>query len=258
MVVKISLNDSHANKKYYFTLLKLNTITKHLALIFNKKLESLKEKRKLNVEKGISFIDTFIFKDNQSFYLLEPYLGTEFKKFTNNAFYFDETYDIDIQTVIAFSHWTFEYTNHRYMVTDLQGVGMVLTDSTLNTMSHYFPEIGDLGPTGIASFFANHECNKICKVFGLNRNEKIYENLQNYLPKINTSVFLKQKCFNKFCGNKGRKVQNFEKYICEDCLEKINKKDFIKCKKCFKIFSCSKNLFLFLQENSEVCEDCKN
>ena len=91
MVVKISLNNSSANKKNYLTLLKLNTITKHLALIFNRKLEILKEKRKLNVEKGISFIDTFVFKENDNFYLLEPYLGENFKKFTNNAFYYDET-----------------------------------------------------------------------------------------------------------------------------------------------------------------------
>ena len=194
MVLKTPLIKPLDAKTYFYEIMKIHTITKHLASIFTEKLKSLQ--KEYDFKKGICFIDSFIVKSEpQDFFCVEPDLGSKFKKFTNNAFFYDDTDKIDIHLLLAFSHWSYEFTKHSYMVTDLQGTENILTDSTLNTMNGYFKKFGDLGIRGIASFFITHECNKVCNIWKLKRNKEF----KNLIPRINTTDMVLE-CKNIFCG----------------------------------------------------------
>jgi hypothetical protein len=77
----------------------------------------------------------------------------------------------------AFSHFTYEYSNRKKLVCDLQGVwnaddGFVLTDPVIH---HVSPEEGrkhrngatDKGFEGVKKFFTTHQCNALCTKLGL-------------------------------------------------------------------------------------------
>lgn len=77
------------------------------------------------------------------------------------------------ETILAFSHWTYEYTNKELLVLDLQGVGADLTDPSLIRVDDksspgemaFGP--ANLGDDAIQSFVLKHTCNSCCKKLGL-------------------------------------------------------------------------------------------
>ncbi|KAI7813574.1 transient receptor potential melastatin 6, partial [Triplophysa rosa] len=77
------------------------------------------------------------------------------------------------ETMLAFSHWTYEYTNKELLVLDLQGVGEDLTDPSLIRVDDkslsgdmaFGP--ANLGDDAIQSFVVKHTCNSCCKKLGL-------------------------------------------------------------------------------------------
>ncbi|KAJ8261411.1 hypothetical protein COCON_G00171340 [Conger conger] len=72
------------------------------------------------------------------------------------------------QKCCAFQHWVYDKTEGNLLVTDMQGVGMKLTDVGIAT-----PKIGYKGFRGncatsfIDQFKALHQCNKFCQLLGL-------------------------------------------------------------------------------------------
>jgi hypothetical protein len=79
----------------------------------------------------------------------------------------------------AFSHFTYEYSNGKKLVCDLQGVwnaddGFVLTDPVIHHVSSkegrkHRNGATDKGFEGVEKFFTSHECNALCKKLGLRR-----------------------------------------------------------------------------------------
>ncbi|XP_056601424.1 transient receptor potential cation channel subfamily M member 6 [Triplophysa dalaica] len=77
------------------------------------------------------------------------------------------------ETMLAFSHWTYDYTNKELLVLDLQGVGEDLTDPSLIRVNDkslsgdmaFGP--ANLGDDAIQSFVVKHTCNSCCKKLGL-------------------------------------------------------------------------------------------
>ena len=68
----------------------------------------------------------------------------------------------------AFSHFTFECSNHSLIVVDIQGVGDLYTDPQIHTSGgHGDYGDGDLGVKGFALFFSTHVCSEVCKSLGL-------------------------------------------------------------------------------------------
>jgi hypothetical protein len=57
------------------------------------------------------------------------------------------------------------------MVTDMQGIGGLMTDPCLHTMKGFKLLDGDLKENGIAAFLNRHKCNEVCKALGLKENK---------------------------------------------------------------------------------------
>uniref|UniRef100_A0AC34EZU3 Alpha-type protein kinase domain-containing protein n=1 Tax=Panagrolaimus sp. ES5 TaxID=591445 RepID=A0AC34EZU3_9BILA len=107
-----------------------------------------------------------------------------FVRFTNNADYAilestAEKFKINIDFVwalTAFSHWTYQVTNKKLMVVDLQGIisktpqgtsNAVLTDPAIHCVDETRFGRMNLGKDGMNIFFKRHECNKFCKALKL-------------------------------------------------------------------------------------------
>ncbi|XP_078659457.1 myosin heavy chain kinase B-like [Branchiostoma floridae x Branchiostoma belcheri] len=97
--------------------------------------------------------------------LLEDYLPGTFEKHNLN---FPMAPLSARNTPQAFSHFTFERTNGRMVVCDVQGVGDRYTDPQIHCMDDDLQYgQGNFGAHGIISFVRNHRCNSICRALKL-------------------------------------------------------------------------------------------
>ncbi|KAM8972276.1 transient receptor potential cation channel subfamily M member 7 [Pelodytes ibericus] len=101
-------------------------------------------------------------------FAIEECMTGEFRKYNNNNG--DESIPTNIleETMLAFSHWTFEYTRGELLVLDLQGVGENLTDPSViksgeKRSSDMVFGPANLGDDAIKNFRAKHHCNSCCR-----------------------------------------------------------------------------------------------
>ncbi|XP_006145577.1 transient receptor potential cation channel subfamily M member 6, partial [Tupaia chinensis] len=110
---------------------------------------------------------------------IEKYMTGEFRKYNNNNG--DEIIPSNTleELMLAFSHWTYEYTRGELLVLDLQGVGENLTDPSVikpedkQSRGMVFGP-ANLGEEAIRNFIAKHRCNSCCrklKLLDLKRND---------------------------------------------------------------------------------------
>ncbi|XP_048219470.1 alpha-protein kinase 2 [Perognathus longimembris pacificus] len=72
------------------------------------------------------------------------------------------------QKCCTFQHWVYEKTSGCLLVTDMQGVGMKLTDVGIATLAKGYKGFkGNCSMTFIDQFKALHQCNKYCHMLGL-------------------------------------------------------------------------------------------
>ncbi|KAM8984058.1 alpha-protein kinase 2 isoform 1-T1 [Ara ararauna] len=72
------------------------------------------------------------------------------------------------QKCCTFQHWVYEKTSGSLLVTDLQGVGMKLTDVGIATLAKGYKGFkGNCSFSFIEQFRALHQCNKYCEMLGL-------------------------------------------------------------------------------------------
>ncbi|XP_025959420.2 alpha-protein kinase 2-like [Dromaius novaehollandiae] len=72
------------------------------------------------------------------------------------------------QKCCTFQHWVYEKTNGSLLVTDLQGVGMKLTDVGIATLTKGYKGFkGNCSVSFIEQFRVLHQCNKYCEMLGL-------------------------------------------------------------------------------------------
>jgi hypothetical protein len=96
-------------------------------------------------------------------------LKEEYIKWCNNLAYVNPAEFS--ATLLAFAHWSYEYSGHYLLLCDIQGVdvasGFVLTDPCLHCVDE--KRFGDtnLGKAGMEGFFASHVCTEICEALGL-------------------------------------------------------------------------------------------
>uniref|UniRef100_A0A4X2K7E0 Alpha-protein kinase 2 n=1 Tax=Vombatus ursinus TaxID=29139 RepID=A0A4X2K7E0_VOMUR len=72
------------------------------------------------------------------------------------------------QKCCTFQHWVYQKTSGSLLVTDMQGVGMKLTDVGIATLAKGYKGFkGNCSMTFIDQFKALHQCNKYCEMLGL-------------------------------------------------------------------------------------------
>ncbi|KAM9307099.1 alpha-protein kinase 2 [Pholidichthys leucotaenia] len=72
------------------------------------------------------------------------------------------------QKCCAFQHWVYQKTEGNLLVTDMQGVGMRLTDVGIATCKKGYKGFkGNCATSFIDQFKALHQCNKYCELLGL-------------------------------------------------------------------------------------------
>ncbi|XP_075715558.1 transient receptor potential cation channel subfamily M member 7-like [Rhinoderma darwinii] len=114
-------------------------------------------------------------------FTVEEYMAGRFRKYNNNTGSESVPSNKLEKTMLAFSHWTYEYTRGEFLVLDLQGVGENLTDpSVINAGEHRSQDMifgpANLGDNAIKNFCTKHQCNTCCRFLKLpeiKRNEYI-------------------------------------------------------------------------------------
>lgn len=106
--------------------------------------------------------------ESGSYVLVEAYLEGEFIRWNNNWDYVNEE---DKSSLQAFSHFTFEKTNGKLLICDIQGVKdknqYVLTDPAIHSDTQGKYGGNDFGPEGMEAFFTTHSCENYCSKIGL-------------------------------------------------------------------------------------------
>ena len=103
------------------------------------------------------------------FYVIEELLEGKFVKYNNNFEYVSNEESLENKIAQCFSHWSFIYSKEKYLIHDLQGVGLVFTDVQVTTLENNFKMFGtgNLSLQGIFGFLNMHKCNELCKILGL-------------------------------------------------------------------------------------------
>ncbi|KAJ8247832.1 hypothetical protein GJAV_G00251040 [Gymnothorax javanicus] len=117
------------------------------------------------------FLEVFLLYCHSAgqWFAIEECITGEFRKFNNNNG--DEIVPTNLleETMLAFSHWSYEYTKGELLVLDLQGVGEILTDPSVIKSGEkgrsYDMIFGpaNLGDDAIRNFCAKHHCNSCCR-----------------------------------------------------------------------------------------------
>ncbi|KAH7350795.1 elongation factor-2 kinase EFK-1B isoform [Rhexocercosporidium sp. MPI-PUGE-AT-0058] len=165
----------------------------------------------LNIEPPIDFIVTTCLqskaKDGEEAdcLSLEPYIDGEYVKYNSNSMFVKEDLpgepDTFNQIAQAFSHFTFERSWGHFLVNDLQGVGHLLTDPSIQTRDpeRFNLAVTNLGDAGFKFFFAVHECNSFCHKLELKSNREMLATgtfeFRERWPTIEPTVC----CSNKLC-----------------------------------------------------------
>ncbi|OAQ98531.1 hypothetical protein LLEC1_02776 [Akanthomyces lecanii] len=105
---------------------------------------------------------------------LEPLIDGEYVKYNSNGGWVNPKNDSDpvYMAAQAFSHFTFERSLGRFLVSDLQGVGRVLTDPSVHTLDEERFRLTEtnLRQEGFLFFFSTHKCNALCEQLKLKSN----------------------------------------------------------------------------------------
>uniref|UniRef100_A0AAR2LE08 non-specific serine/threonine protein kinase n=1 Tax=Pygocentrus nattereri TaxID=42514 RepID=A0AAR2LE08_PYGNA len=115
---------------------------------------------------------------------IEGNMSGDFMKYNNNTGEEISPCCALEETVLAFSHWTYEYTQKELLVLDLQGVGVDLTDPSViraddkSSSEDLVFGPANLGDDAVQSFILKHTCNSCCRRLGLSKHTSADLNVQ--------------------------------------------------------------------------------
>uniref|UniRef100_A0A7S4LLU9 Alpha-type protein kinase domain-containing protein n=1 Tax=Eutreptiella gymnastica TaxID=73025 RepID=A0A7S4LLU9_9EUGL len=114
---------------------------------------------------SVEFVDCHTIKTaSGTWWACEPYLQGKYIKYNNNYGYVDKRAR---NTPQAFTHFSYEFTNKKMMVVDIQGVDDKYTDPQIHTADGQGFGMGNIGKKGMERFLKTHWCNSLCMYLGL-------------------------------------------------------------------------------------------
>ncbi|KAI1128436.1 hypothetical protein F5Y10DRAFT_176818 [Nemania abortiva] len=167
---------------------------------------------------------------------IEPFIGGNYVKYNNNCAWVNEDLPDDPcnQAAQAFSHFTFERSWGHFLVSDLQGVGNLLTGPAIQTKDPERFKLCDanINAEGFKFFFATHKCNALCRKLQLKSTGQMliegrFEFREEW-PGVRSRVY----CSNKLCrrilredaggSDSARKASEFPGYYwCSSCFPQL-------------------------------------
>ncbi|GAM17121.1 hypothetical protein SAMD00019534_002960 [Acytostelium subglobosum LB1] len=142
--------------------------------------------------KPITFLPTYVYEllDHPPPYPVcggEPFIAGEYKKHNNNSGYVNSE---SRNTPQAFSHFSYENSNHELLIVDIQGVNDFYTDPQIHTKNGQGFGEGNLGETGFHKFLQSHKCNAVCDFLKLQQiNQSKRTLLRGTLPVVQLMEF---------------------------------------------------------------------
>ncbi|KAJ6529009.1 kinase-like domain-containing protein [Mycena sp. CBHHK59/15] len=125
---------------------------------------------------GIQVLRTFSFCCEDTIFLAQPWdCGVPFSQEMLDLL--DPKQTAIYEILDAFSHYSYQFSNHRSVYVDFQGFKTVAGYSIFDSLTHLsdleyspfgWPMLGSLGVHGIDDFINTHTCNEICQKLGLN------------------------------------------------------------------------------------------
>uniref|UniRef100_A0AAV2MSH1 Alpha-type protein kinase domain-containing protein n=1 Tax=Knipowitschia caucasica TaxID=637954 RepID=A0AAV2MSH1_KNICA len=122
------------------------------------------------------FLDVMLvlWHSNGQWLTIERNIPGDFRKFNHNTGEEIASCSPLEEMLLAFSHWTFEYSGREMLVLDIQGVGEALTDPTVIMADNHSDGrdgmlfgADNLGEAAISVFLRKHVCNACCRRLGL-------------------------------------------------------------------------------------------
>jgi len=155
-VAKIS-RDPKENRQVYFDDVEMQMEAKAWAEQFNKKFQ------KNVVDFLVAYVVELVERPGRPVIGVENWVPGNYVKYNNNWDWNDDKRN----TPQAFSHFTWEASQHKLLICDLQGVGDLWTDPQVHSADGQGYGKGNMGMRGIQAFLNNHRCNRICHSLGL-------------------------------------------------------------------------------------------
>ncbi|KAK5175287.1 uncharacterized protein LTR77_000425 [Saxophila tyrrhenica] len=200
-VIKIFKDDDHGRAEVTEDM-RMQALCKAFALEFNSLLK---------IEPPLDFLVTSCLQtttpattgSGKACLSLEPFIEGNYIKYNSNGAYVNHTLGEDPfnQMAQAFSHFTFERSWGLFLVNDLQGVGHLLTDPSIQTRDPERFKLNDtnLHEEGFKFFFATHECNSFCRQLELQSTGEMLISgeftFREHWPVMDPTAC----CSNKFC-----------------------------------------------------------
>ena len=155
-VLKMS-KESNENPQTYFDDVQMQMEAKMYAEYYNAQ----------NPPKMVDFLDAYVLtlidRPGKPICAVEKFINGEYKKYNNNW----DWSDLQRNTPQAFSHFSYERSQHTILICDIQGVGDTWTDPQIHSHNSEGYGKGNLGQEGIQKFLESHQCNEICALLRL-------------------------------------------------------------------------------------------
>uniref|UniRef100_A0A8C4DQL3 non-specific serine/threonine protein kinase n=1 Tax=Dicentrarchus labrax TaxID=13489 RepID=A0A8C4DQL3_DICLA len=116
-------------------------------------------------------VSLVLWHSNGQYLTIERNMCGDFRKYNNNTGEEIPPCCSLEEMLLAFSHWTYEYSRRELLVLDIQGVGEALTDPTVIMADDQRGEMlfgpDNLGDVAIKGFLQKHSCGACCRRLGL-------------------------------------------------------------------------------------------